>query len=160
PVYKMYKDKYFGYHPACWRPFPSGWGCPSPEKPDVEKAFRERKLGTPEGAAPMGAEEGAPGAQPTRPGIPPLPGGARSPFEQPAHNTNKPGNPAKPRDEQKEVSPFDVVPENPPEAAPNAPRAGRTGQPNSTPGDEQPELTSPERPLRVSNAGASRFTPE
>ena len=45
PVYKIYKQKYFGYHPTCWRPFPTGWGCPSPEKPDVEKAFRERKRG-------------------------------------------------------------------------------------------------------------------
>ena len=44
PVYKIYKEKYFGYHPTCWRPFPTGWGCPSPEKPDVEKAFRERKV--------------------------------------------------------------------------------------------------------------------
>ena len=50
PVYKIYKEKYFGYHPTCWRPFPTGWGCPSPEKPDVEKSFRERKLGTIEDA--------------------------------------------------------------------------------------------------------------
>ncbi|MHC5543662.1 hypothetical protein ACYOEI_36010, partial [Singulisphaera rosea] len=43
PVYGMYRKEYFGYHPTCWRKFPAGWGCPSPEAPNVEQAFRTRK---------------------------------------------------------------------------------------------------------------------
>ena len=44
PVYKYYKQQYFGYHPTCWTPFPAGWGCPSKETADKEKAFREQPL--------------------------------------------------------------------------------------------------------------------
>ena len=45
PVYKYYKQRYFGYHPTCWSPFPAGWGCPSKETVDKEKEFKERPLG-------------------------------------------------------------------------------------------------------------------
>src|SRR5262249_28822530 len=55
PVYKLYKQQYFGYHPTCWRRFPGGWGCPSPEAPNREQSFREIKPG--EGA---GGERAAP----------------------------------------------------------------------------------------------------
>jgi hypothetical protein len=78
PIYKEYKQKYFGYHPTCWRTFPTGWGCPSPERPDVKKAFEKQPL---EGE---GMPTEIPGAQPpgeTRPGgLPPIPGTERSPF--------------------------------------------------------------------------------
>src|SRR5262249_47506265 len=47
PIYKLYKQQYFGYHYTCWRPFPAGWGCPSKEAPDREKSFREQPLGKP-----------------------------------------------------------------------------------------------------------------
>ena len=26
PVYKVYRQQYFGYFPTCWRKFPPGWG--------------------------------------------------------------------------------------------------------------------------------------
>ena len=39
PVYKLYRHEYFGYHPTCWRRFPAGWGCPSPEAPNAAAAF-------------------------------------------------------------------------------------------------------------------------
>ena len=41
PVYKYYKQQYFGYHYTCWRPFPAGWGCPSKETADKEKEYAE-----------------------------------------------------------------------------------------------------------------------
>ena len=41
PVYRMYRQQYFGYHPTCWRRFPPGWGCPSPEAPNPAASFRE-----------------------------------------------------------------------------------------------------------------------
>ncbi len=44
PVYKTYKQKYFGYHPTCWEPFPKDWGCRSNERADAAKAFKDRPL--------------------------------------------------------------------------------------------------------------------
>ena len=98
PVYRLNREQYFGYFPTCWRPFPKGWGCPSPEAPDVEKAFRDEPLQKPTGLAPPPGEEGGnlPGMGPGEPGrglegmpggpapgpgnLPALPPG-RSPFE-------------------------------------------------------------------------------
>lgn len=160
PVYKIYKQKYFGYHPTCWRPFPSGWGCPSPEKPDVEKSFRERKL-SPYEETPGGmTDEGPQGEQPgQRLEVPALPGGGRSPFEQPSPNGDRPANPAAPRQERPPVSPFDE-PANPPAAAPNSPRAGQSRPSNPALGEGGPELRAPEQPARLGGARTSSLAPE
>jgi hypothetical protein len=159
PVYKIYKQKYFGYHPTCWRPFPAGWGCPSPEKPDVEKSFKERKLGTAEDLLGGMPEEGTPGEQPIqRPDVPPLPPAGRSPFEQPSP-TDRPANPATPRQGRQPLSPFEE-PANPPAAAPNAPRAGRSGPSNPAIGEAGPELRAPEQPARPGGAQTSSIAPE
>jgi hypothetical protein len=158
PVYKIYKEKYFGYHPPCWRPFPTGWGCPSPEKPDVEKSFREMKLGA-GGNAPVGeSDEMQQGEQPLgRPEIPDLPGGGRSPFEQPVPpGGDKPANPAAPRPG---TSPFDLpagAPANNPGAAPAAPRSGRVQPARPLTGEGSPELSAPEQPARLEGTQTSR----
>ena len=47
PVYRLYRHQYFGYHPTCWRRFPEGWGCPSPEAPNVAQAFRDQPRDAP-----------------------------------------------------------------------------------------------------------------
>jgi hypothetical protein len=164
PVYKLYKEKYFGYHPPCWRPFPTGWGCPSPEKPDVAKSFREQKLGTLEGAEQGDTGEPAQGDQGQgRPAVPALPGG-RSPFEQPGPGGGRPGgNPAAPRQDQKPVSPFDLEdsPATKPDAAPGAPRGAGRAQP-ATPaiGEGTPDLSSPDESGRVQGARTSQILRE
>jgi hypothetical protein len=38
PQYKVIRQEYWGYYPTCWRKFPPGWGCPSPEAPNWEAA--------------------------------------------------------------------------------------------------------------------------
>ena len=111
PVYGLYRHEYFGYHPTCWRRFPAGWGCPTPEAPDVTAAFlahpRDKppplSAYPPEGETPSGDELPAPLPSPTAPApggrgrgparerdrgnttpggmIPPLPSGERSPFD-------------------------------------------------------------------------------
>ena len=96
PVYKIYKQQYFGYHPTCWRRFPDGWGCPSPEAPNREKSFQDIKPGAgagagPEAEAPPPEEMGAPPAGGARP-TPTLPE-ERSPFET---DTGAPGGAAMP----------------------------------------------------------------
>ncbi len=159
PVYKVYKEKYFGYHPPCWRPFPTGWGCPSPEKPDVEKSFKERKLGMEEQPEPGAAGDMPPeGDQPDqRPNRPALPAG-RSPFEQPATNGDAPANPANPAQPR---SPFDLDsnPAKPPGDNSATPKEGRN-RPATSPtiGDGGPELSAPDQPPQVRGARTSRVT--
>ena len=107
PVYKLYRKEYYGYHPTCWRKFPTGWGCPSPEGPDSGKAFKDLPRDKPDAAEPVddGADNGAgmPGGNADRPArggagrgpLPPLPAGDRSPFdlEQPGAATPPPVDP-------------------------------------------------------------------
>jgi hypothetical protein len=118
PIYKLYRREYFGYHPTCWRRFPAGWGCPSPEAPNAAEAFRQLPRDVPPadlgpeaapGAAP-GAEEGEmarpgtrpPAGQPSPDALPPLPGGASpfdldtkpKPIKPPAADANPPVRPS------------------------------------------------------------------
>jgi hypothetical protein len=158
PIYKVYKHQYYGYHPTCWRTFPKGWGCPSPEAPDREKSFKELPLQAGEPLEPLPEEEmpGAPGPGAPRPAVPALPGGVRSPFEE-GPETEKPG--ATPRGGQAPLptppgDPFELdkpdKPATPPaggEARPRAPGAASTS----------PELSRPtERPEPAQAARTSR----
>jgi hypothetical protein len=110
PVYKMYRQQYHGYHPTCWRRFPSGWGCPSPEAPDPVKSFKDlpRDAVTPpdtgddRGPGMNGDDAGPPrgrgpgnGAAPgLNPNNLPLPAD-RSPFEMDTKPDAAPGNGAR-----------------------------------------------------------------
>jgi hypothetical protein len=121
PVYRLNREQYFGYFPTCWRPFPKGWGCPSPEAPDVEKAFRDEPLQKPTGLAPLPGEEGTlPGMGPGEPG--------RGVEGMPGAPAPGPGNlPALPPGR----SPFEID-----EGKPAAPPAG--GQPGTAPPRDRP----------------------
>lgn len=46
PVYKLYRHQYHGYFPTCWRRFPPGWGCPSPEAPSLAASIAAEPLQT------------------------------------------------------------------------------------------------------------------
>ena len=90
PVYKLYRHEYFGYHPTCWRRFPAGWGCPSPEAQNAAAAFKAFPLDIPQPAdSNDGGDEAAPangGGMKEKPGLPnpsdlPLPDGDSSPFD-------------------------------------------------------------------------------
>jgi hypothetical protein len=109
PVYGLYRHEYFGYHPTCWRRFPAGWGCPSPEAPDAAASFAKRPrdpalpmtpedFGGPgrdrEGMEPEGAE---PPPGPEGEQLPPLPDDkVRTPF-QPDKPEASPAPRAEPR---------------------------------------------------------------
>lgn len=41
PEYHLYRQAYYGVYPTCWRKFPPGWGCLSPEAPNAAKSFEE-----------------------------------------------------------------------------------------------------------------------
>jgi hypothetical protein len=130
PIYNTIKYQYYGYHPTAWRPFPAGWGYPSPERPDKEKAFRDLPLTPPSleepGFEALPRERGPAG----RPEMPRLPR-ERDPFEQPGaadpFQLDKPDAPRAPNAPQ----------------APNAPRAERSRPPISSGGERGPELSAP-----------------
>lgn len=113
PVYRLYRQEYFGYHPTCWRRFPDGWGCPSPEAPNAAEAFRLLPRDNPdelEELNPSEGEGGQPGMGPGAAGpdrgaatpapaggttpnpgtLPPLPSGERSPFDLDMPSTTPP----------------------------------------------------------------------
>jgi hypothetical protein len=84
PTYKIYKQQYFGYHPTCWRTFPTGWGCPSAEAPNRERSFQELKPGqsSEEEMRDLGIDEDRGAPQPRRaPGELELPPDRVSPFD-------------------------------------------------------------------------------
>ena len=77
PVYRIYKDQYFGYHPTLWRPFPSGWGAPSPEAPDRAASFKAIPLDEPPAYMRGDEEGGEPGDEPQDDRPPAQPNGDR-----------------------------------------------------------------------------------
>jgi hypothetical protein len=146
PVYGVYREQYFGYHPTCWRRFPAGWGCPSPEAPNSAKAFQERKRDTPppmqgddmgvgpnpdNEAMPMPGGVPAPGPN-ANPALPPLPGGGeRSPFELDKPSGAPPARPGAQPPADRPGDPLDLPPaassiDSPP-AAPSVSRSDLIG---------------------------------
>jgi hypothetical protein len=152
PIYQKIKEQYYGFHPTCWRRFPDGWGCPSPERPDREKSYRDLpphtgdedlmpERETPETERPMRPDG-------TRPAIPTIPERGPSPFET---LPNTPSDtPAVPRGGQRPPSlppggdPFQLDRTNPPGAARPGPGAARM-RPAPTPAvNNGPELSAPD----------------
>lgn len=142
PVYRLYKEQYFGYHPTMWRKFPAGWGAPSPEAPNAAASYAAIPLQPPEdfdeGLGDTGefGEEPGMGGQPAgpRPELPAPPAEDRSPFElEPpngpggaAPNLNEPPIPRGPAAPEGDDSPFDQF--NPRASAPR----GVGGEPSAS----------------------------
>lgn len=103
PQYRVIRQEYWGYYPTCWRKFPPGWGCPSPEAPNWQRekqarplapldlppagdADRDRDRGDdtpPRGDDRMPGDRNPPDAPPRNndTGVPPLPNDTNSPFD-------------------------------------------------------------------------------
>jgi hypothetical protein len=165
PVYKYYKQQYFGYHYTCWRPFPNGWGCPSKETADKEKAFRDKPLGEDPEMGEVGAEpddfRGQP-LRPTRPGRPALPQDDRDPFEPDGPAALPPGRGQTPRATPRRdggASPFEKPFDNVPQGASASPlqRSGRARTASPVEGEDAPELSAPMgQPEQNTSARSSR----
>ncbi len=181
PVYRLYRHEYFGYHPTCWRRFPSGWGCPSPEAPNQAASFRELPLEKPpadtnpegqpgpDGMTPPDRGEGTPtpGTGPRQPAANPLPAlppsaTERSPFDL----DTKPNAPqgARPRSltppAPEQPSPPTLGAELPPAREPSStetPAAAGASAATSQPNVEQPLLALPDP--TASNAATTIPTP-
>jgi hypothetical protein len=164
PIYKVYKHQYYGYHPTCWRQFPNGWGCPSPEAPNREQSFKEIPLQAGdriESPDRPGTEEMPPAPGATRPTLPPLPGGARSPFEDEPEQPRPAAPPTNPRGGQNprqapQGDPFEL---DKPEA-PAAPAPGQPRPPGAGAASNGPELSAPTAtPPAIQGARTSRNEP-
>lgn len=88
PVFQQYRHVYHGYHPTCWRRFKPGWGCPSPEAPNVAAEYKKLPLSRPEGDeeptkddAGAGTDSRKEGEEPGEMPLPTLPRTDRSPFD-------------------------------------------------------------------------------
>jgi hypothetical protein len=148
PVYRIYKDQYFGYHPTLWRPFPSGWGAPSPEAPDRAASFKAIPLDEPPALGGFGVdgfgdepEDGLPPAGPDagRPDLPnPPPENVRSPFEMDDPNAEPaPETPPRQAPAPRAEPGIPSLPPDDPNRSPFDPQAGSRGNP------ALPELSSP-----------------
>ncbi len=85
PIYKLYRDQYYGYYPTRWRKFPDNWNLSSPESPNTKEALKKNPIEGPKGSAPEGEggdEMQGPAGAGAKPAIPTPPAdNERSPFE-------------------------------------------------------------------------------
>ena len=88
PVFQQYRHVFHGYHPTCWRRFKPGWGCPSPEAPNVAAEYKKLPLSRPDADEEGKTEEEGSGSDSRKEGeepgempLPTLPRSDRSPFE-------------------------------------------------------------------------------
>ncbi len=158
PIYKLYRNQYYGYFPTRWRRFPDGWALRSPDGPNTQEELKKNPI---EGPKPSsgegeGEEMQGPAAPGGKPAIPKPPPDERSPFEMdkpdngagaapgrrnPAARGNTPA-PAT------EASPFDTPETNPagagaaPEGRPRASQPNRRSTP-TLPDPGIPDLAPP-----------------
>lgn len=158
PIYKLYREQYYGYFPTRWRRFPDGWALRSPEGPNTKEELKKNPIEGPKPYSGEGEGEETPGpAGPGgKPAIPKPPPEERSPFEMdkpdngggaapgrrnPAARGNTPA-PAT------EASPFDTPETNPagagatPEGRPQASQPNRRSTP-TLPDPGTPDLAPP-----------------
>lgn len=83
PIYKLYREQYYGYFPTRWRRFPDGWALRSPEGPNTKEELKKNPIEGPKPYSGEGEGEEMPGpaAPGGKPAIPNPPPEERSPFE-------------------------------------------------------------------------------
>ncbi len=142
PIYKLYRDQYYGYYPTRWRKFPDNWNLPSPEGPNTKEVLKKNPIEGPKGS-PLEGNEGdemqGPAGAGGKPAIPnPPPDTERSPFEM-----DKPDSGAA-------AAPGAATPgRRNPAARSNTPPPGAAASPFDTP-DLAPPGDAPAAPPRTS----------
>ena len=84
PIYKLYRNQYYGYFPTRWRRFPDNWNLRSPDGPNTQEELKKNPIEGPKPSA--GGGEGEEMQGPAGPGVKPAipnppPDTERSPFE-------------------------------------------------------------------------------
>jgi len=167
PIYKISKYQYFGYHPTCWHRFPDGWGCPSADAPNREKSFAETPLGSREEGEMEAPPDQGPGMENppprTRPNLPAIPGGERSPFDTPpAAPGGTPPGATSPRRTPPATDPFEspdlgggAKPRNNAPSPPAATNPPGGNVPDQAPSSDQPGRNPTPRASRDDNGGGT-----
>jgi hypothetical protein len=140
PVYKYYKQQYFGYHPTCWSPFPAGWGCPSKQTADKEKAFIDQPLTRPEMGEFGPDDDRGQQPRPVQPNIPDVPPD-RDPFQMDGGPPAGGQNPRTTPRRNDGASPFEDLPKGAGVSPSRRSTRARTVTPGQ--GDDAPELSAP-----------------
>ena len=120
PEFRLYRQMYYGVYPTCWRRFPPGWGCVSPDAPDAAKSFRELPRSMPPRTNTSAGDEG----DMTKPSGE---GGVEAPGEGSPLDNRMPapeGAPTSPLGEPDAVPPKPIAPD--PNAAPGVGLNGST----------------------------------
>lgn len=117
PQYKVIRQEYWGYYPTCWRKFPPGSGCPSPEAPDWAAAIDPTKPG----GLPLIKLDAIPSRKPEPPPL-----NDRNGVDRQGDGVERPGVRPKVDGEMPKLpdegeDPFLIKPKKPPATDPKAP---------------------------------------
>jgi hypothetical protein len=172
PTFGLYRQEYYGYFPTCWRRFPPGWGCPSPEAPNPAASFKERPRDPlPDLRQPGDEPNGAPGDRGNAPMEDPR-GGTELPRVPSDNSTSpfqldRPGDRTAPRPDRNPPPPADSNPLDLPGpvdgAKPTKPKAGDVPPPTglieqpAAPGLEDAPLLALPDPVAPPAAPTSPF---
>jgi hypothetical protein len=124
PIYKLYRNQYYGYFPTQWRKFPEGWNLPNPEGPNTAQVLKASPIEEtkPSTAAGEGEET-----------EPPAERGGQRPLPQPPPETER--------------SPFEM--DRPEGAGAAAPGAGAAGRPSAPPRGTTPPAGAERSPFEM-----------
>ncbi len=149
PIYKLYRDQYYGYFPTRWRRFPDNWALTSPEGPKTKEALKKNPIEGPKGA-PVEGEGGemqgpaGPGAKPAIPNPPP--DTERSPFEMDKPDNGAGAAPRAAAPGRRNPAARGNTPPPGAEASPfDTPETTNPAGAGATPGD-RPRASQPSRP--------------
>ena len=150
PIYKLYRNQYYGYFPTRWRRFPDNWSLRSPEGPNTQEELKKNPIEGPKPSA--GGGEGEEMQGPAGPGVKPAipnppPDTERSPFEMDRPDNGAGAAPGAAAPRRRNPAARDNTPPPAAEASPfDTPETNPAG-PGATPGD-RPQAVQPNRSSR------------
>ena len=124
PIYKLYRNQYYGHFPTQWRKFPEGWNLPNPEGPNTAQVLKTSPI---EETKPLPSSGEGEEMEPT-----PERGGQRPIPTPPPEN---------------ERSPFEM--DRPGDAGNAAPGAGAAGRPSPAPRGTTPPAGAGRSPFEM-----------
>jgi hypothetical protein len=124
PIYKLYRNQFYGYFPTQWRKFPEGWNLPNPEGPNTAQALK---------ASPIEETKPSPSTGEGEEPEPPAERGGQRPIPTPPP--------------ENERSPFEM--DRPGDGGNAAPGAGAAGRPSAAPRGTTPPAGAGRSPFEM-----------
>lgn len=149
PQFKVIRQEYWGYYPTCWRKFPAGSGCPSPEAPDWAKAIDKER-----GGLPLSKLEAPSSRKPETP-----PTNDRNGVDRQGEGVDRPGVRPRPEGDMPKTpddaeDPFLIKPKKPAGADPKG-----TGDPFTDPPVNLPKVPGGTSPAPLGDPPATTAAP-